>query len=207
MQQQNISKLLFASSSSVYGNNKKIPFSESDNVDFPISPYAYTKKACELIIYTFHHLYQIDALCLRFFTVYGPRQRPDLAIHKFTKLISNNQPITMFGDGSTSRDYTFIEDTVSGIVKAVEYIQLHNNVFEIINLGNNTPVKLNELIRLIGESIGKTPTVIKADMQPGDVNCTFADIGKAQKTLNYQPSTSMAIGLDKFVNWYKKTLE
>lgn len=207
MQKNDISKLLFAGSSSVYGNNKKIPFSETDNVDFPISPYAYTKKACELLIYTFHHLYQIDALCLRFFTVYGPRQRPDLAIHKFTKLIYNDQPITMFGDGSTSRDYTFIKDTVSGIIKAVDYIQSNNSVFEIINLGNNTPVKLHELITLIGVAIGKPATVVKAEMQPGDVDCTFADISKAQKILNYQPSTSMAAGLEKFVKWYKTTLE
>ena len=205
MQQNGISKLLFASSSSVYGNNKKVPFAETDNVDFPISPYAYTKKACELLIYTFHHLYNIDALCLRFFTVYGPRQRPDLAINKFVRLINNNEPIVMFGDGSTSRDYTFIDDTVQGITKALAYIKEHDQIYDILNLGNNTPVKLSELIDLIRIATQKEVTVIQEKMQPGDVNRTYADISKAQKILEYQPNTNMAAGLKKFVQWYEQS--
>jgi UDP-glucuronate 4-epimerase len=205
MARHKLKNLVFAGSSSVYGNNKKIPFSETDNVDFPISPYAYTKKACEEMIYTFHHLYQINCLCLRFFTVYGPRQRPDLAIHKFTRLIYNNVPISVYGDGSTSRDYTYIENTVDGIFKSIEYLNKKHSkpIYEIINLGNNEPVKLSELIALIKEISGKEIITETLPMQPGDVDITYADITKAQKMLNYAPHTSIREGLVKFIDWYE----
>lgn len=201
-----LDKLIFAGSSSVYGNNKNIPFSESDNVDFPISPYAYTKKAGELLLHTYHHLYRISTLCLRFFTVYGPRQRPDLAIHKFTRMIFDGKPITMYGDGSTSRDYTYISDTVDGISRALDFIlESGPDLFEIINLGNNTPVTLQDLINAIFEATGRTVPVQQLDMQPGDVDVTYADISKAQALLGYSPSTSLNRGLAEFVAWYKET--
>lgn len=203
MKQRNIRKLVFASSSSVYGNNKKIPFSETDNVDFPISPYAFTKKACELMNHTYHHLYGFDIMNLRFFTVYGPRQRPDLAIRKFVELISAGKPIQMFGDGSTARDYTFINDTRDGIYKAFEYVTGNKNVFETVNLGNNSPVKLIELINCIGETLGKKPIIEQQPMQPGDVDITYADINKAKKLLGYNPSTTLQQGIAAFVNWHK----
>ncbi|MEZ5010018.1 MAG: GDP-mannose 4,6-dehydratase [Chitinophagales bacterium] len=204
MNKNNIKNLLFASSSSVYGNNKKTPFTEKDIVDFPISPYAYTKKACELLIHTFHHLYDINVLCLRFFTVYGPRQRPDLAIHKFTKLIHEGKSIVMYGDGSTSRDYTYVADTVEGILKSLDLIEnSEQKMYEVVNLGNNTPVKLNELIRLLEETIGKKVKIEQIEMQPGDVECTYADISKATQLLKYNPQTDMKTGLQQFNDWYK----
>jgi nucleoside-diphosphate-sugar epimerase len=197
--------LVFASSSSVYGNNKKIPFSETDNVDFPISPYAYTKKACEQMIYTYHHLYQINALCLRFFTVYGPRQRPDLAIHKFTHLMHEQQPITLFGDGSTARDYTYVEDTVNGILKSIQYLgnKTEVRVYEIINLGNNQPVELKVLVDELKIAAKREVQIQRLPMQPGDVDITYADIEKAKKLLGYQPNTSIRDGLKKFMDWYE----
>ena len=153
--ERHIKKFVFASSSSIYGNNKSIPFTETDNVDQPISPYAASKKACELITHTAHHLYKLDVVNLRFFTVFGPRQRPDLAIHKFIKLVDEGKEITMYGDGSTSRDYTFVNDTVQGIMGACNYISTHENVYEIVNLGNNTPVKLKDLIATIEKVMNK----------------------------------------------------
>ncbi len=205
MVDNNIKNFLFASSSSIYGNNKKVPFSETDIVDFPISPYAYTKKACELLIHTYHHLYEINALCLRFFTVYGPRQRPDLAIHKFTRLIYEDQPIPMFGDGSTSRDYTYVGDIVSGICKALEFITSGTDLkYEIINIGNNQTVKLQELIEALFIATEKEVPIKKMEMQPGDVNRTFADISKAKNLLDYNPQTKLLDGLKEFIKWYEK---
>jgi len=202
MASNGIGKILFASSSSVYGNNKKIPFSEQDNVDHPISPYAYTKKAGELLMHTFHHLYNISVLCLRFFTVYGPRQRPDLAIHKFANLIENDQPITMFGDGSSARDYTFVGDTVSGISALLKHLEKTSSpMFDIINLGNNHPVELKDMIDSIFTAAGKSVPVIKTGMQPGDVDITYADISKAYDLVGYKPSTSFQAGLEAFFNW------
>lgn len=203
MQARSISKLIFASSSSVYGNSKKIPFCEDDNVDNPISPYAFTKKAGELMNYTFHHLYNIDIINLRFFTVYGPGQRPDLAIHKFVKKIANNQPIVLFGDGQTARDYTYIDDTVSGIYNALEYCLQNTGVYTTVNLGNSSPVKLNELVDIIYAGMGKEKNVINEAMQPGDVDITFADITKAGNLFNYKPATGMAEGIRKFIAWFK----
>ncbi|MCX6291580.1 MAG: GDP-mannose 4,6-dehydratase [Bacteroidetes bacterium] len=204
MVRKKISKLVFASSSSVYGNNQKTPFSESDLVDHPISPYAATKKSCELINYTYHHLYNIDILNLRFFTVYGPRQRPDLAIHKFVKAILKNEPVTMYGSGDTARDYTFIRDTVNGVMGALDYVMNNGNVYEIVNLGNNHPVKLSELVHSVYNVLGKNPDIKRLPMQPGDVDITYADISKAQKLFGYDPKTTMEEGLKVFVDWYKK---
>lgn len=205
LKETGIKKLVFASSSSVYGNNEKIPFSEIDRVDNPISPYAFTKKSNELQIHTWHHLYKIDAICLRFFTVFGPRQRPDLAIRKFVQKIENNEPIEMYGDGSTARDYTFIKDTVSGIISSWNYVNENSNVYEIINLGNKNPVPLKVLISTLYEILEKKPNVKETPMKPGDVNITFADISKAQKLLNYNPQTSLKEGLMEFVKWYKQS--
>ena len=202
MQAREIDKLVFASSSSVYGNNKKMPFNEDDNVDNPISPYAFTKKACELMNYTFHHLYNIDIINLRFFTVYGPGQRPDLAIHKFVERISKDQPLILFGNGETARDYTYVDDTVSGIYNALEYCLNNTGVYTTVNLGNNKPVKLNELVDIIYAEMGKEKNVVYEDMQAGDVDITFADITKAGNLLNYKPDTSMAEGIRKFIAWY-----
>jgi len=198
-------KLVFASSSSIYGNNKKIPFSEEDIVDFPISPYASSKKACELINHTYHYLYNFDVLNLRFFTVYGPRQRPDLAIHKFTKLILNGDFIRMYGDGSTKRDYTFIDDTVSGIIASIEYLKNKNNVYEIINLGNNKPTSLSTLINELQTTLGVKANITQENEKPGDVKITYADISKAEKLLNYKTTVSFKEGIRKFIDWcYEK---
>jgi len=204
MKDNDIKKLAFASSSSIYGNTKDTPFNEEQDVNKPISPYAFTKKACELLNYTYHALYNIDILNLRFFTVFGPRQRPDLAIHKFTKLIINNQEIPMFGDGTTSRDYTYFEDTVNGICLSAEYLFNHKKVYEIINLGNNHPVKLLDLIATIEKATGKKAKIKQLPMQSGDVEITYANIDKAKRLLGYQPKYSFEEGINNFVNWYKE---
>lgn len=200
----NVKKIILASSSSVYGNNKKTPFSEDDIVDYAISPYAATKKANEVMGHVYHKLFNLDMIFLRFFTVYGPRQRPDLAIHKFTDLILNDKPITMFGDGSSARDYTYIDDIVDGIIKSIDYLEKHENVYEIINLGNNHPVKLKTLITTIEKAVNKKAIIINEPMQPGDVEITYADISKAKRLLNYEPKTSFEDGIKKFVEWYLK---
>jgi|LSQX01.2.fsa_nt_gb UDP-glucuronate 4-epimerase len=202
-----INKIISASSSSVYGNNIKTPFSETDIVDYAISPYAATKKANEVMGHVYHSLYGIDMIFHRFFTVYGPRQRPDLAIYKFVDLIEKGIPIQMFGDGSSSRDYTFIDDIVEGIISSINYLFKHNNVFEIINLGNCNPISLFELIQSIQKALGKKAKIIKMPMQPGDVNATYANIDKAKRILGFEPKTSFSIGLKKFVDWYRKNQE
>lgn len=193
MKEFNISNMIFASSSSVYGNNTKTPFSETDNVDFPISPYAATKKAGELLCYNYHHLYNLNVFCLRFFTVYGYNQRPEMAIQQFGHLIREGKPITMYGDGTTRRDYTYIDDIVSGIIASIERVK----GYEIINLGNNQTVELKYLIHLIGKTVGKDVTVNNLPMQPGDVELTYADISKAQAILDYKPQYSIEEGLKK----------
>ena len=197
-----VKKFIFGSSSSVYGNNKKVPFSEADNVDFPISPYAATKKASELLCHTYSHLYAIDITCLRFFTVYGPRQRPDLAIHKFSRLIEAGKPIPVFGDGSMRRDFTYIDDIIDGVVAAIQ----HCEGYEIYNLGESRPVRLDELIRKIEEALGKKAVIDRLPMQPGDVYQTYADITKAQKKLGYNPKTEISIGLSEFTKWLTKNI-
>jgi UDP-glucuronate 4-epimerase len=204
MRLKGIKKLLFASSSSVYGNNEKTPFSEEDNVDNPISPYAFTKKAGELMNYTFHHLDDIDIVNLRFFTVYGPRQRPDLAIHKFVDTIAKDKPLTLFGDGGTARDYTYVEDTVKGIYQALQFCLQNNKLYTIVNLGNNKPVKLKELVSVIYTHMGKEEKLVYDTMQPGDVDITFADITKAAALFHYHPAIDINTGVQKFISWYKE---
>ena len=206
MEERGMKKMFFASSSSVYGNQKQMPFNEATIEDKPISPYAFTKRAAELMNYTYHHLKGFDIICARFFTVYGPRQRPDLAIHKFVKLVHNGEAIPMFGDGETARDYTFIDDTVKGILGGVNYLQNNDGVYEIINLGNKTPVKLHTLITTIGRSLGKEPEVTRLPMQEGDVDITWADISKAQKLIGYAPEIDIETGIQRFTDWYAQTM-
>ncbi len=195
-----IPHFVFASSSSVYGNQQSVPFKETDPVNQPISPYAATKKSAEMLCYTYAHLYNIKMTCLRFFTVYGPAGRPDMAPYLFTKAIFNDQVITKFGEGTTRRDYTYIDDIVQGVVNALS----RPFRFEIINLGNNQPVSLNKFLDLLQEIIGKKAKIKQIQMQPGDVDQTYADITKAQKLLDFEPSTSFTQGLKKFVPWYKE---
>ncbi len=204
MRNNDTKKMVFASSSSVYGNIPDTPWNEELDVSMPISPYAFSKKACELLNHTYHHLYQLDFINVRFFTVFGPRQRPDLAINKFTRLLYEGKAIPMFGDGSTARDYTFVADIVSGIIKSIEYLIHKDGVFENMNLGNNTPMKLIDLINTIAEVTGQKLVIDQLPMQPGDVNITFADISKAQKMLGYQPKTTTKEGLMAFNEWYLK---
>ncbi|MGE5458277.1 MAG: GDP-mannose 4,6-dehydratase, partial [Methanococcaceae archaeon] len=189
----NVKNLVFASSSSVYGNNKKVPFNENDNVDNPISPYAASKKAGELLCYTYHHLYGFNVYCLRFFTVYGHNQRPEMAIQQFGKLVKEGKTINMYGDGSTRRDYTFIDDIVNGITASIQRV----SGYQIINLGNHQTISLTDLITLIGKTIGKTPIIEQLPLQPGDVDITYADITKAAKLLDYSPTHSIVEGLRK----------
>lgn len=196
----NIKKFIFASSSSVYGNQSKVPFSEKDPVNTPVSPYAATKKAGEALCYTYSHLYCLPVVCLRFFTVYGPGGRPDMAPYLFTKAILEEKPIKKFGDGTTSRDYTYIDDIVSGISSALDY----ECNFEIFNLGNSHPVTLNKFIENLETITGKKAIIEALPMQPGDVEKTYADISKAQKLLNYAPRTTFFQGLSLFVTWYRK---
>lgn len=198
MQKHNCKKLVFASSSSVYGNCTADKFSENLKVTEPISPYAATKSSCEQIIYTFSKLYDINAVCLRFFTVFGPRQRPDLAIRKFIELIEKDESIPVYGDGTTMRDYTFIEDIVAGVCSALEY---DKTPYEIINLGGGSPVTLNQMIETIETEMGKKAVINRLPMQAGDVNKTVSDITKAQKLLGYNPKTTFREGIRKFLDW------
>jgi len=196
---RHLKKFIFASSSSVYGNNKKVPFSEGDNVDYPISPYAATKKAGELICHSYHHLYDIGMTCLRFFTVYGPRQRPDLAIHKFARLIEDGKPIPIYGDGTMQRDFTYIDDIIDGVVAAIDKC----GGYEIYNLGESRPITVNDLVAQIEHALGKKATREHFPAQPGDVNQTYADVAKARRDLGYEPSTHIAAGLAQFVAWLR----
>lgn len=200
MRKHSIKKLILASSSSVYGNNKKIPYSETDNVDNAISPYAATKKACEILAYTYHHLFQIETFCLRFFTVYGPRQRPEMAIHYFTRNIDKGEPINVFGDGKTYRDYTYIDDIIQGILGCVYNLR----GYEIINLGESETTSLIDLVSFIELAIEKKAKINWLPMQAGDVEKTFADIRKAESLISYSPGTSIKIGIQNFIEWYKQ---
>jgi len=193
-----VRRFVFASSSSVYGNNPKIPFAEDDPVDNPISPYAATKKAAELICYTYHHLYGLDIACLRYFTVYGPRQRPEMAIHQFTRLIHQDKKISLFGDGSSRRDYTYIDDAIEGTMGAL----FREHGYEIYNIGESQTTTLSQLIQSIEEKVGKKARIDYLPAQPGDVQRTFADIRKAGAKLGYHPRTGIQEGLARFVRWY-----
>ena len=199
-----VKKFVQASSSSVYGNNKEVPFKETAIVDFAISPYAATKKSCEVMGHVYHKLYNIDMVQLRFFTVYGPKQRPDLAIHKFTKMILEDKPIPFYGDGTTKRDYTYIDDIVDGILKSMNYLFNNEDVYEIFNLGESHVVSLKEMVETIENALGKKATLDIQPMQPGDVEKTYADISKAKAMIGYDPQTNFAEGIRKFVEWYKR---
>ncbi len=200
-----VKKLAMASSSSVYGNCKEVPFREDMIVDFAISPYAATKKANEVMAHVYHKLFDMDIVMLRFFTVYGPKQRPDLAINKFTRMMLNDEEIPMFGDGSTSRDYTYVDDIVDGICKAFEYLYNNENVYEIINLGSNNPISLKDMIGTIGRVLGVEPKIKQLPMQPGDVDRTYADISKARELLGYEPKWKFEDGIREFVKWKGNT--
>ncbi len=196
-----VENFVFGSSSSVYGVNPRVPFSEDDPVDLPISPYAATKRSNELMCRTYHHLYGMKIVCLRFFTVYGPRQRPDLAIHKFTRLIDRGEPVPKYGDGTSRRDYTYIDDILQGVVAAMKA----EFGFEIVNLGESETTSLSELIELIENALGKKAQIEQMPTQAGDVPITYADISKARQLLYYDPHTKMAEGIERFVDWYRSS--
>ena len=203
MKKHNLKKLVMASSSSVYGNTKEVPFREDMIVDFAISPYAATKKANEVMTHVYHKLEDYNVIMLRFFTVYGPKQRPDLAINKFTRLMLEGKEIPMFGDGSNSRDYTYISDIVDGIIRSINYVENNTDVYEIINLGNSSPVTLKEMINTIAEVLNIEPKINELPMQPGDVDRTYADVSKAKRLLGYEPKVPFKTGIENFVKWYK----
>jgi len=195
------SHLAFASSSSVYGGIPEVPFREDMDISRPISPYAATKRMNELMGHVYSHVYGLNVTMLRFFTVYGPRQRPDMAIHKFTRLIEAGKPVPMFGDGSTKRDYTYIDDIIDGLVKVVDT----PFKYEVFNLGEHHTTSLRELISLIGQHLGREVQVDEKPMQPGDVLITYADVSKARELLGYNPRFSMDEGIKRFVAWYRET--
>ncbi len=197
---KNIKQFVSGSSSSVYGINAKVPFSEDDPIRQPISPYAATKGAGELLCHTYSHLYGLRCVCLRFFTVYGPRQRPDLAIHKFAKLISARKPIPVFGDGTTRRDYTYVDDIIQGVMAAIDY---DKSDYEVINLGESRTVELRELISLLEKELDMHAVIDRQPPQPGDVPQTFADISKARALLGYNPQTQIEEGLHRFIEWFQ----
>lgn len=197
-----VSNLVMASSSSVHGNCMQTPFNENMNVDFAISPYAATKKANEVMAHVYHSLFNMNIIMLRLFTVYGPKQRPDLAINKFTRMMLNGEEITMYGDGTSARDYTYIDDIVDGIISACDYVCSNSNVYEIINLGSSSPVSLEEMIGVIAKALNVEPIIKQLPMQPGDVNTTFADISKAKSLLGYNPKVKFEDGIINFIKWY-----
>lgn len=192
-------RFVFASSSSVYGGNETVPFREVDEIHHPVSPYAATKRAGELLAYTHHHLFGIPTVCLRFFTVYGPRQRPEMAIHKFVRMIHEGTPIPFFGDGETRRDYTYVDDIVAGVVASID----HCEGYEIYNLGESATTSLSELVAMIGEVCGREPVLERLPLQPGDVKITYADVSKARERLGYRPTTPVREGLERFLDWYR----
>lgn len=195
-----IKNFVFASSSSVYGGNSKVPFSEEDRVDTPISPYGATKRAGELFCHSYHRLFDINITCLRYFTVFGPRQRPEMAIHKFTRLIDGGEKIPMYGDGQSMRDYTYIDDIIDGTLGAVS----RNKGYEIYNLGESRTIKLTDLIQMLEEALGKTAIIEGCPEQRGDMPITYANIEKARRKLGYAPRVSMEEGIGRFVEWYRQ---
>jgi len=199
LRQRPATRFVFASSSSVYGANDKVPFSEADDIRQPMSPYAATKRAGELHAWTYHHLYGIPTTCLRFFTVYGPRQRPEMAIAKFVRACLDGQPIPFFGDGTMRRDYTYIDDIVDGVLRALDRCR----GYEIYNLGESATTTLAELVELVGQACGRTPLYDRQPMQPGDVLVTYADVSKARRELGYAPGTAVRQGLERYVAWVR----
>jgi UDP-glucuronate 4-epimerase len=198
-----VRSFVFGSSSSVYGNSAAVPFREDDAVAFPISPYAATKRAGELLCHTYAHLHGLAVVCLRFFTVYGPRQRPDLAIHKFARLMAAGEPIPYFGDGSTRRDYTYVDDIVQGVEGAMAYARAHPGCFELFNLGESDTVPLSRLVELLGAALGVEPVLHRLPAQPGDVEQTFADVTRARAMLGYAPGVRIEQGIPRFVEWFR----
>jgi len=196
-----VRKVVYASSSSVYGGNTKVPFSEDDPVDHPVSPYAATKKATELVASAYHHLYGIDTIGLRFFTVYGPRQRPEMAIAAFTRRIDEGRPVPVFGDGSALRDYTYIDDIVDGVMGALD----RGRGDRVYNLGESETTSLLELVRRIGDALGREPRIEFRPAQPGDVPTTYADIARARRELGYHPAVRVAEGIPRFVAWHRRS--
>lgn len=197
-----VKKIAIASSSSVYGVNSKVPFLESDPIFSAISPYAASKLACEALGHVYHHVYGMDVVALRFFTVYGPRQRPDLAIHKFARLIQAGKPIPVFGDGNTARDYTYIADIVDGVIACTQ----QEFGYEIFNLGESQTVKLNRLIELLEVALGRKAVIDRQPLQPGDVPITFADVSKARTRLGYNPRVKIEAGIPLFMDWFQKNI-
>jgi UDP-glucuronate 4-epimerase len=198
-----VRKLVFASSSSVYGACSRLPFREDDEIRHPVSPYAATKLSGELMCYTYSHLYNLNVVCLRFFTVFGPRQRPDLAIHKFTQLIERGELVPIYGNGTTARDYTYVSDIVDGVVSALDL----NCRYEVINLGSSTPIGLLDMVRCLEQTMSRDAQICWLPEQPGDVPVTFADTTKASRLLNYSPKTSFHEGILHFWNWYQQTAQ
>ena len=206
-QQYDVRQLLFGSSSSVYGARQRVPFAEDDDVSAPVSPYAATKRAGELLCYTYSHLYRLRVACLRFFTVYGPAQRPDLAIHKFARLMAVGKPIPVYGDGTTQRDYTYVDDIVDGILLAWAWLQRGDTAagaYDIFNLGGSHPVPLLELIRLLETSLECTASIDWQAEQPGDVPITYADLRKSAALLGYRPQVDIATGIQRFATWFQE---
>ena len=195
-----VSRFIFGSSSSVYGNGNTVPFSEATPADEPVSPYAASKRAGELLCHSYHHLYDFDVACLRFFTVYGPRQRPEMAIHKFTRLIDQGEAVPLFGDGSSARDYTYVEDIVDGITAALAKVR----GYQILNLGRAEVVTLRELVGHIERALGKKASIVTQSEQPGDVRTTCADLTRAREVLGYQPRVGIEEGIRRFVEWYRE---
>jgi UDP-glucuronate 4-epimerase len=198
-----VKQFIFASSSSVYGMNKKVPFSEKDDVSLQVSPYAAAKRAAEIYCQTYYYLYKIPTVILRFFTVYGPRQRPEMAIHKFTRLMKNDKSIPVYGKGNSSRDYTYIDDIIEGIIKSMKI----KSGIEIFNLGNSKTIRLKELIKIIGKNLKAVPKLKELPFQQGDVPITFADISKSKKVLGWSPEISINEGVKKFIKWYNEKEE
>lgn len=206
MRKADCRRLVFASSSSVYGNNRKVPFHEDDRVDFPISPYAATKKAGEELCHVYHAVHGFSILALRFFTAYGPRQRPEMAIHAFTRRLFDGEPIPVFGDGSMERDFTYVDDVVDGVEAAVDHV-IGEAGFRILNLGESEPIRLGDLIEALERATGRTATIDRRPVPPGDVDRTFADVSRARELLGYRPRVGLDEGLRNFVAWYRQTMQ
>lgn len=200
MRKAGVRRLLFGSSSSVYGGSRDVPFREDQPADRPVSPYAATKRAGEVLCHAYHHLHGFDVACLRFFTVYGPRQRPEMAIHKFTRKIFRGEPIPFYGDGTSARDYTYVDDIVDGVVRALDRAE----GFRIYNLGGSRTTSLSDLVAMLAERVGKEPVLERLPDQPGDVPVTYADVGRAHDELGYEPKVPIEEGLDRFVEWYRR---
>lgn len=198
-------RLVFASSSSVYGNNRKVPFHEDDRVDAPISPYAATKKAGEELCHVYHAVHDFSILALRFFTAYGPRQRPEMAIHAFTRRLFAGESIPVFGDGSMERDFTYIDDVVDGVASALDHV-IGNETYDIVNLGESEPIRLSRLVAALEAATGREATIDRREVPPGDVERTFADVSRARRLLQYEPRVGLDEGLRRFVDWYRREM-